>query len=340
MSEDSLDLGSTAFNLRALTHPLGLDEFFANHWPTKLFVGQGDMNRFRALLQIPELGSIESLLSVASGPIRLWPPHQNNHEGTLVEPPEQALRLYRAGWTIYFNQVEQSVPALLPLIRRLEADLGLHTGHVATEVFASHASAGARPHCDFDFGFNVQIRGQKTWRLCPNRNFSNPHTSVIIETPFNPEVAAYSQGELPRAMPTEDGIEVVAEPGTVVFIPRGMWHTTVATEPSFALTFACKGTMWSQYLTQEFQQRLQRFAPWREFPDRWVGENGVAKAAREKKLAVLIEGLKEVVEELSANQLIKTWSQPRADLYEVAVEKKPEVLAGPIDGHPGPFVSL
>src|SRR5262249_11761495 len=148
--------------------------------------------------------------------VRIWPPHDEVGEQAHAQlaPPDEALRRYEAGWTIYLNMAERFIPKLLPLIRCIEIELGLHYGDVATEIFASKKTAGARPHCDFDFGFNVQLKGKKTWRLAPNKSFKNPHTSVIIAEPFEPTVAAYSQGVLPRAMPTDGAVEFVAEPGS------------------------------------------------------------------------------------------------------------------------------
>ena len=150
-------------------------------------------------------------------------------------------------------------------------------------------TAGARPHCDFDFGFNLQLKGTKTWRLAPNTNFSNPHKSVIIEDPFDPEVAAYATGALPRAMPTEGAREAIAKPGSVVFLPRGYWHTTVAHEPSLALTFACKGATWSELVAREIERRLRMFEGWREFPERWVGPAGTTRSAKQVRLAELLQ---------------------------------------------------
>jgi 50S ribosomal protein L16 3-hydroxylase len=328
------------WGLDALTRPLGARAFLERHWPRELFVGHGPLERFGGLADIEGLSHIEALLAATRGPVRVWPPPERSREPAVVVASDHALRLYRDGWTVYLNPAERSVPQLLPFIRRLEADLGLYRGDIATEVFASKAGAGARPHCDFDFGFNVQLQGRKRWRLAPNMTVSNPHASVIISDPFDADVAAYSVGEVPREMPTEGACELLAEPGSVVFIPRGYWHTTMAQEPSLALTFACKGKMWSQLLTLELESRLRLHEKWREFPAPLNGVSADVVTHNTAALEPLLLHLRQLVEQLCASELVDRWHRPALPLYRVPARTKLELVTHPVSGAEGTFVSI
>lgn len=314
--------------LAALTHPLTPESFAQRYWPREPFVGHGPVQRFAALTQLPELDGVESILQAISGGVRVWPPLEHGSRAARWAEPAEALRLYREGWTVYLNEAERCVPGLIPSVRRLEQELGLPYGAVATEVFASHAAAGAGAHCDFDFGFNVQLRGQKTWQLAPNTNFRDPHTSVSITEPFEPSVAAYSQGELPREMPSAGRREFVAEPGTVVFIPRGHWHATRALAPSFALTFACKGVPWSTLLTRHLEVALRQLEPWRAFPVPSLGRGAAARSANIETLKLRLGELRSLLGELSAEALLEAWQQPPVPLYRLSRTGQPQQLPG------------
>jgi ribosomal protein L16 Arg81 hydroxylase len=328
------------WGLDALTQPLGAEQFLAQIWPAEPFVGEGPLDRLEALVSIPELASVQELLAIVPGDVRVWPPHDAKDEATRIVPSAEALARYQSGWTIYLNNVEAFVPALRPLIRRIELDLGLHVGDVATEVFASVRAAGARPHCDFDYGFNLQLSGTKTWKLAPNTSFKNPHASVIVSDPFDADVAAYATGLLPKAMPTEGARELVARPGTVVFVPRGTWHTTVAHEPSLALTFACRAEMWSTLLVRELELQLRQSEAWREAPERWVGPLGVTRPARTERLAALLADLPHVLGALRAPELVARWTAPRDRVYAVSEASAPRLVVDPLPNAMGTFVSL
>lgn len=312
--------------LAALTHPLTPEIFAQRCWPREPFVGHGPLQRFQDLLQLPELDSVEATLQASSARVRVWPPLDHGSRAARWAEPEQALHLYREGWTVYLNEAERSVPGLIPSVRRLELELGLPHGAVATEIFASRAAAGAGAHCDFDFGFNVQLRGQKAWQLAPNGNFRDPHMSVSITEPFEPSVAAYSRGELPRQMPAAGRREFVAEPGTVVFIPRGYWHMTRAHEPSFALTFACKGVAWGTLLTRHLEVALRQLEPWRAFPAAPLGQPAAARSANIETLQLRLAELQGLVKGLSAEALLDAWQQPSVPLFRLSRSTQPRRL--------------
>lgn len=312
--------------LAALTHPLDPDTFAQRCWPREPFVGHGPVQRFQQLAQLPELENVEAILRASSGHVRMWPPLEHASRAARWAEPMEALRLYREGWTVYLNEAERSVPGLIPCVRRLELELGLPHGSVATEIFASNSAAGAGAHCDFDFGFNIQLQGQKTWQLAPNTNFRDPHMSVSITEPFEPSVAAYSRGVLPREMPSAGRQEFVAEPGTVVFIPRGYWHGTRAHAPSLALTFACKGVAWSTLLTRHLELALRQREPWRAFPAAALGKPTAARRANVETLQQRLAELSGLLQELSAEALLDAWQQPPVSLFRLSAAAQPRRL--------------
>ncbi len=324
--------------LEALTQPIGAAAFGARYWPRRPFVGHGALERLRGLGEIEALASVEALLGAASGPVRVWSP-RDRQEGTRAVPPPQALEAYRRGWTVYLNGAERFAAELIPFVRRLEVELGLGYGAVVAEAFASRAAAGARAHCDFDFGFSVQLHGRKRWQLAPNESFRDPHESVLLCEHWDASVARYARGAPPREMPREGRLELVAEPGTVVFLPRGHWHATQADEPSLSLTFACKEVPWAALVSRHLEAELRQLDEWRAFPCASQRVGRADRAQRVATLAGLLETLGAVVSNLSAEHLVGEWSRPPVPLFQRGRASQPTYVEAP-DAGSEPLVRL
>ena len=332
--EDNLR-GFERWGLATLVESIGVDSFLEEFWPRRLFVGHGSLDRLSPLSRIPEVNDVESFLSAARSDVEVWPPRQSPDSGFRRASPNAALELYHAGWTIYSSAAEACVPSLRPLIRTLASELGLAPHELATEVFFSQAGAGTLPHCDWDLGFNLQLRGRKLWQAAPNRNFANPHASIVIANPFESTVQAYSNGPLPHGVPSEGRVEFVAEPGTVVFLPRGYWHMTRAQDPSIALTFTWKGTMWFELMARELATRLRMFDRWRAFRAHQPGARDRTRAENLVALDGLLRDLGTQVQQLSAAELLAAWDCQPEQLYRLParsrlsfIQKTPAVIEG------------
>jgi hypothetical protein len=73
--------------------------------------------------------------------------------------------------------------------------------------------------------FVCQARGVKRWRIAKNTHVKNPTAGYTVGA----KILAVHEVEAPDGMPTElptpfETVEL--RPGTVVFMPRGMWHDT------------------------------------------------------------------------------------------------------------------
>src|SRR4029078_13646243 len=55
-----------------------------------------------------------------------------------------------------------------------------------------------------------------------------------------------------------------AQPGDVVYVPRGVWHATRTTEASLAMAFVIQPLTWAEHLTKALQDRLHADPRWRE----------------------------------------------------------------------------
>lgn len=201
-------------------------------------VVHGSVQRLAAFADLPSLRNASMVMDAWDGAnqtARAWSPVSG--PAYEVYPTREQLRtLYDAGCTIVLEDVERFVPALRPLCRALERDLDVDVGRVNVEVFCAQGAGHSRPHFDPSFTFNCQVEGTKKWRLARHEAVRFPTTGMFLGRVPEPELARLLTEPLPNTI--EDSEMVVAEPGTVVFLPPGVLHETHTETGSYAIAFA------------------------------------------------------------------------------------------------------
>jgi len=299
------------FGLAPLVAPLAADRFLAEHWPARHLVSRGPVERFAPLLEIPELADVEALARVYHDRVPVWfssalcRDRLDQVYGTRFAARD-ALVLYRAGATLFFEKVDRWVAPLRPLARALERELSLAPGSVYVSAFASPGGVGSAAHFDPDLNFSVQLRGRKRWWIARNAHVAEPTAGYsVLEggTPESDELRGYCPGPLPREMP--NGAEQIdMEPGTALFLPRGTWHATEAVgEESFALVFAINPVTWAQLVATHLVRRLCAEPRWREHVHGIGGERPHLAAAR-ARLRELIAALPSALADLDPDAML------------------------------------
>ena len=106
--------------------------------------------------------------------------------------PSQRLKLYERGDTLYIIKLDESIPELVGYKTLLARDLGVHPHHITVEGFASRGGLALPMHYDLDLNFNVQLRGEKTWRVAQNDHVENPLHSYHVTQDRKPPKYARS----------------------------------------------------------------------------------------------------------------------------------------------------
>ena len=249
--------------LPRLIAPMSLDDFFTDHWGERHLVCHGSLDRFADLANLPELANAASLIRAHDqGETAAWGKRRIPTSRSVSG--DKALEAYGSGYSLYLMNLERSIGALRQFTRALEKDLGIAPHSVRCEGFASKGGAGLPPHFDFDDNFNIQLTGSKQWRIRKNDQHDNPHLSYFMGKPVSHFMRSYSTGELPKTMPEDAHTEVTA-PGSVVFLPRGTWHTTEAHEETLAIAFSLKPQRWFEVMREVVERRLILDADLRSF---------------------------------------------------------------------------
>jgi 50S ribosomal protein L16 3-hydroxylase len=199
-----------------------VDSFLRDHFPDRSFLSHGPLERLGVLQHL----TLQELIGLPNVYTRAYFTVDGKLEWT-TPAPEQILDLYEAGFTIYFHAV--SSPALNAWRDGIGAELGLVRGVARLSAFASRKSAGLHAHFDRNDNIVIQLRGTKRWRLAPNEHVSHPMAGWTLGDPITPVHRHDAPRGFPSKMPDEHRV-VDCTPGTVMFVPRGVWHDTATTE--------------------------------------------------------------------------------------------------------------
>ena len=245
--------------LAALIHPTPCAKFESN---TPLVV-KGLKTTVSALTGLPCLKSLDALL-------KLWPDRVQAHlpkvadEASAIDvSPADASKLFENGMGLMFDHAHKISPELTRWLEAIRKDLGLSAlTYGRCLIYATPKGKGTAPHFDQNVNFVLQIRGTKKWWLAPNRNVKNPLSRHTMNLPLDPELQTYAQTPLPTRMPS--GIRpIVLEPGSLLFVPRGTWHSTEAESDALSLNFTYTAPAWLDLLTAALRSRLALSAEWR-----------------------------------------------------------------------------
>ncbi|MYN19132.1 cupin-like domain-containing protein [Rugamonas sp. FT107W] len=96
-------------------------------------------------------------------------------------------------------------------------------------------------HCDYDDNIFAQIWGTKRIFLAPPHHdqflYPNEANAILFGSPFDPEAPDFEKFPLARQATT---IEVIVNPGDMLYVPAGWYHQVRA------LTFSLSSNRWSR----------------------------------------------------------------------------------------------
>ncbi|AIY39435.1 hypothetical protein LT85_0275 [Collimonas arenae] len=305
-----------------LIHPLALDTFMARYWQKKPYIGHGSPQRFAEIAAIPELASIDALLEAWRGDADAWAPRDTKNP-LINATAKQLPAFYESGYTLYLSKVEEHVPALEPIARKLERDLGLREEDVYFEAFISQGT-GSGFHFDPNVTINIQLIGSKQWCVAENKHLVNPHVGWSAGTTVNEHMKRYARQPFPTRMPP--GCKrFEARPGTLVYLHPGYWHCTLNHEPSLSLLFTINPPSWTDLLMNEIRDLMLKHDAGRELA---FGLGSTADHEQKRqRLQHLIDAAGEAVSELSASALLADWG----GALTASFERNPQI-AFHIDG--------
>jgi ribosomal protein L16 Arg81 hydroxylase len=99
--------------------------------------------------------------------------------------------------------------------------------------------------------------------------------------------------------------EVILEPGSCLFVPRGTWHATRADESSVSINITLGQPTWLDLLLTALRTRLVQIEPWRELADGLNSTDNIRSAHATGRIADLLRSLQGVVDSISPDDLCR-----------------------------------
>lgn len=288
--------------LAALIHPSTPADFFTAYENNKPFVVHHPQEALTALRSLEFLVSLENLLNMWPHSIQTHLPDLRDEASSIDTTPKDAKKLFQNGMGLLFNEAHRISPLLQTWLEKIRTDLGISAQtYSRCLIYATPDGKGTAAHFDQNINFVLQIHGTKIWKLAPNEHLANPLTRHTMGTEPDAEMAGYLEEELPTKMPKSvQTIEL--KPGSMLFVPRGYWHSTEAQGEALALNFTFTAPTWIDLFTNALRSRLALSPEWRETA------NGVSDTNRrdeaEAYLETLLAGLKEDLPHWEASDIL------------------------------------
>ena len=173
--------------------------------------------------------------SIGTAQQDLYPRHADSCPDPLNEDDvRRAHKLFDEGATIVFGQLQQQLATLGELCASIGAVLG---SRLQTNIYLTPPDAqGFKPHWDTHDVFVLQIAGGKHWTV-----YDTKVTLPLRGQGFDPE----------RHPPGPVTDEFQLDPGSVVYIPRGVMHSARSScEPSLHITLGVMAFTWTDFLLE------------------------------------------------------------------------------------------
>ena len=290
---------------RCLERLFTRDDFLEQNWPSRHAVAHGPLERLGPLGALPEFTNLSLLLNAYPGKIRVALPDKRDEHSSRQVDAAEAEALHNQGMALILNAVERFLPPVQFWLDALRTELGLPLKcDPRSIVYVSPAGSGNSPHFDANANFVVQIRGTKRWQIAPNTSVVNPTDRwAMNQDDLSEELEGYVDNPLPTQMPV-DAETFELKPGSVLFVPRGYWHSTESTEDTLALNFTFGQPTWTDLMVTALRTRLLKDPSWRELANGLRAPQPLRAEACRTQLISMLARLQEEVARLGADEVI------------------------------------
>lgn len=250
--------------LASLIFPHTKNEFIKSYSDNKPFVIHQLKQSIQELTDLPFLESIETLFKVWPKDVDICPLDISDEQGALTTPIGQIEQKFSAGHVLLFNDANTINPVLDSWLKQLRLDLGLSSMTFARNlIYVAKKGSGTTTHFDQNMNFVLQVHGTKKWWIAPNENVENPMSRHTLGHPVEPELASYSTSPMPHKIP-ENATEFRLSEGSMLFVPRGVWHSTESITDTLSLNFTFSAPTWIDLFSLALRGRLMQSPEWRE----------------------------------------------------------------------------
>lgn len=267
--------------LEELVSPLSSNEFVNSYFTNKSLYVQGHAHKFDHIFSWEKLRQALArgqkikdkrynimasfACGEASGSARRMMEAHHNQVGELLN----------AGATICITNIHMADPFLARWAQAIRTQLNF-TGTVGVNCYVSADGSGLPMHYDKRVATSIQIAGKKRWRYSINSAKVWPDSNEV----YQQGQTNTSVGKLPEEM---EFLEVELNPGDLLCLPAGAWHSARGIGHSLALNLYFSPRNFLDQLTPLLQKFATSNEHWRGGPpatlDKTQGETPSAISA-------------------------------------------------------------
>ena len=237
-------------------------QFRDEYWQKQIVFTEGGAHRLAKLLSACSF-DVAQLLEQALEPVTVWLSGRDKDLKTKTVDRLRALEEYRSGASLYIETQGTALP-FAKYADPLGSVLGIPPGFGHSNVIAVSNAFYTPIHFDPNENFTIQLVGSKRWRIwTPNGRGTAPLHNCIEGRPISEELRLYAgdpRGTLRRA----PDFDVTLKPGSILYLPRGFWHSVESASTSLSLNVAFPAHSWLDALLPLIRRRLLRYQKWRE----------------------------------------------------------------------------
>lgn len=229
-------------------------------WPEQIHVAHGSLARLPALFLQPLLEDMQRFADRYRGPLSFG---RGLRSPQTFDSHANAAGLLQLGLTVFMQDVTPCLPGANEFLRQLERELGVPAGSARLSAFASPDDDGVSCHYDAEEVISIQLLGHKTFDVAPMEDIALPYGAqfgpdmVAVDNLF--EQARQGFPDPARAHFTRHAMR----PGSVLYLPRGTWHKTQASQASLSLSIVIRPPVLADALLGWLKPWLLGDARWR-----------------------------------------------------------------------------
>ena len=259
------------------------------------FVIHHNPDDLKVLRTQPLVESLETLISLWQSHVQVHLPDLRDEASAIDVPPSEAKNYFDQGMGLLFNDVNRFSPIIQEWVDQIRMDLGISAlTYGRSLIYVTPDGKGTAPHFDQNINFVLQISGTKKWTLGPNSSVENPMVRHTMGQPTDSEMQTYLQAPMAEEMP-EETITFELGPGSLLFVPRGVWHSTEAEGHALSLNFTFSAPTWIDLFMAALRSRLVQSPEWRE----------TALISEEEKFEGLLEMIKADLPHWQASDILE-----------------------------------
>src|ERR1700677_2941450 len=274
----------------------GSRTFLAAHWPERHFHMHGPISRLPAILRCAELQSLDELAHRYTGPVAFG---RGSTDTRTINADTHASHLFKLGFTVYLSDIAAILAGGKAWLAALERELGVVAGCSKIGAFASPSGDGLPCHFDADDVISIQLSGSKTFEVAKGDDLPFP-----VGRQFGPNMLPADElyPQATQGFPRPEGLRferLRMDPGSVLFMPRGTWHSSRAESDSLSVSVGLRPPAALDYLVRQLRFLLLQDPEWRR-PLYDIAHADARRDTELQRLESLLETLPGRLAQLSA----------------------------------------